>query len=206
MAFWANVTSEAKRNYRFKITMSAFGGNNVLWWAKTATLPSYEVSEVEHNHMDNKYYFPGRVTWNTVSMTLVDPISPDATDLLNKLLVDAGYNIPGDAASAQNKKTISKNKAAGINTVEIQVLDADGIVVEQWTLQNAFLQSANFGSLDYSSDELKEIELTLRYDWAVCNAGGQERFKKGVSTSNTAESGLSTGTGGTGGTGGGTGD
>ena len=88
MAFWSNVTSEAKRNYRFKITMSPFGqGKDVLWWAKTVSLPSFDVSEIEHNHMDNKYYFPGRVSWSEVSMTLVDPIDPDATDLLNKMLL-----------------------------------------------------------------------------------------------------------------------
>jgi hypothetical protein len=195
MAFWSNVTSEAKRNYRFKITMAAFDADSVVWWAKTASLPSYEVSEVEHNHMDNKYYFPGRVTWSTVSMTLVDPISPDATDLLNRMLVDAGYSVPGDASSASQKKTISKNKAAGQGMVKIEVLDSDGNIVEAWELQNPFLQSANFGSLDYSSDELKEIELTFRYDWAVCTSGGNERFKKGSSTSNTATAGIAPPTG-----------
>ena len=53
MAFWSNHTSEAKRNYRFKITMVPFTGNSIVWWAKTATLPSFSVSEIEHNHMDS---------------------------------------------------------------------------------------------------------------------------------------------------------
>lgn len=179
--FWSNNTSEAKRNYRFKITMGAFAANSqVMWWAKTATLPSFEVSEVEHNHMDNKYYFPGRVSWNNVSMTLVDPISPDATDLLNKMLVDSGYIVPANESKAANKQTIAKKSQPSPNGVKIEVLDADGQAVETWELQNAFIVGVNFGSLDYSSDDLKEIELTLRYDWAVCETrtGGVERFKK----------------------------
>ncbi len=45
-------------------------------------------------------------------------------------------------------------------------------------MQNAFIKSAKFGDLDYSNDELKTVELTLRYDWAICTtASGDERFK-----------------------------
>ena len=179
MAFWSNHTSEAKRNYRFKITMVPFTGNSIVWWAKTTSLPSYDVSEVEHNHMDNKYYFPGRVSWSEVSMTLVDPISPDATDLLNKMLVDSGYIVPANKDAAANKSSISKKKAAGLGLIKIEVLDAEGVEIEIWELKNPFIKAATFGSLDYSSDDMKEIELTLRYDWATCETqnGGATRFE-----------------------------
>tara|TARA_R100001082_G_scaffold111108_1_gene93412 strand:+ start:579 stop:1142 length:564 start_codon:yes stop_codon:yes gene_type:complete len=173
MTFWSNATLEAKRNYRFKITMNAFGDQSLMWWAKTVTLPSYEVSETEHNHMDNKYYFPGRVSWSTVAMTLVDPISPDAAKLLNDMLVTAGYIVPADANTGAKKPTLSKNKANanGLGVVKIDVLNADGESVESWELKNTFIQAASFGSLDYSNDDLKELELTMRYDWAECTTG-----------------------------------
>ena len=162
MAFWSNHTSEAKRNYRFKITMLPFGqANSIVWWAKTTSLPSYDVSEVEHNHMDNKYYFPGRVSWTEVSMTLVDPISPDATDLLNKMLVDSGYIVPANENAAANKSTISKKKAAGLGMVKIEVLDAEGKEIETWELKNPFIKSAKFGDLDYSSVETSRIDTSL---------------------------------------------
>ena len=179
MAFWASHESEAKRNYRFKVTLVAFGANSTVWWAKTATLPSFDVSEVEHNHMDNKYYFPGRVSWSEVSLSLVDPISPDATDLLNKMLVDSGYIVPANEGAAANKSSISKKKAAGLGLIKIEVLDAEGKEIEIWELKNPFIKSANFGSLDYSSDDLKTIEMTLRYDWATCTggAGADTRFE-----------------------------
>ena len=185
MAFWSNNTSEAKRNYRFKVTMNPFGtgaqsaAGNVVWWAKTVTLPSFDVSEIEHNHMDNNYYFPGRVSWSEVSLTMVDPIDPDATDLLNDMLVRSGYKVPGSREAAIDKATVSKNKATGLGDIQIEVLDAEGAPVETWKLQNAFIKAAKFGDLDYSSDELKTVELTLRYDWATCTtkSGGAERFK-----------------------------
>jgi hypothetical protein len=49
----------------------------------------------------------------------------------------------------------------------ITVYDAEGEQVELWTLKNFFLKSAKFGTLDYSSDELKQADLTIRYDWAT---------------------------------------
>ena len=178
MAFWSSHTSEAKRNYRFKVTMIPFGqANSIVWWAKTATLPSFDVSEVEHNHMDNKYYFPGRVSWSEVSMTLVDPISPDATGLLNEMLVKSGYIVPANENVAANKSTISKKQAAGLGLVKIEILDAEGVEIETWELKNPFIKAATFGSLDYSSDDMKEIELTMRYDWATCTTEGTTRFE-----------------------------
>jgi hypothetical protein len=42
-----------------------------------------------------------------------------------------------------------------------------GDKIEQWTLKGAFIQSANFGSLDWSSNEPTSIELTLSYDYAI---------------------------------------
>jgi hypothetical protein len=182
MAFWSNAQSEAKRNYRFKITINQFdgyggtGGTTSIWWAKTATLPSYDVSEVEHNHLDNKYYFPGRVSWAEVSMTLVDPLTPDATDMLNDLLERSGYKVPGSAEQAANKATIAKKVAANLGDIQIDVVNGEGTTVESWVLKRPFLKAAKFGDLDYSNDELKQIDLTFRYDWAVCTAGGNQRF------------------------------
>jgi len=161
MAFWSSADSEAKRNYRFKVTI----GGNAIWYAKTCTLPSYDVSEVEHNHMDNKYYFPGRVSWSEVTVNMVDPITPDAAAELNKMLKEMGYLVPGGSTSAVNKATIDKTNSGLL--VVIEVLDKEGVSVEKWELKNSFIKAAKFGDLDYSNDELKTVELTIRYDWAV---------------------------------------
>ena len=168
--FWSTPDVEPKRNFRFQVQITGLGTNDVLWWAKTVTTPSFQVSEVEHNFLDNKYYYPGRASWNEVSMTLVDPISIDAVEQTNKLLVDSGYIIPSGAPSSNAQKaTISKKKAAAaLKQVTITVLKADGSEVEKWTLQNPFIKSAKYGDLDYSNDELRTVEMSLRYDWATC--------------------------------------
>ena len=47
--------------------------------------------------------------------------------------------------------------------------------VEEWILYNAWIKEAKFGDLDYTSDELVEIELTLRYDYAKLNGDNAQR-------------------------------
>ena len=168
--FWNDASFEPKRNYRFQVTIgnsttpANMGG--VQFWAKTCDTPSFDVTEVEHNYYDNKYYYPGRVIWNTISMTVVDPVDVNICYALCKSLQDANYNVK---ANTNDRKSISKGTATTSlgDAMTIRVFSAAGDkAVEEWTLNNFFLQSAKFGSLDYSSDELKQIDMTFRYDWA----------------------------------------
>ena len=177
MAFWSTNDVEPKRNFRFQVQITNLAdGNDVLWWAKTVSVPSFDVSEVEHNHLDNKYYFPGRVSWSEVSLTLIDPISIDAVTQTNQLLVNSGYVIP--AAPNTSLETLSKKKASlSIGDVVISVLNSDGTPIEVWTLKNPFIKSAKYGDLDYSSDELRSIELSFRYDYAICDASIERQFE-----------------------------
>ena len=46
-----------------------------------------------------------------------------------------------------------------------------GQVIETWTLYNAWVQDVNFGSLSYDSDELVEISVKFRYDYADFSTG-----------------------------------
>ena len=167
--FWSSGGTEPKRNYRWKVEITGLGAQSLLWWAKTVNVPSFDVSEVEHNHYDNKYYYPGRVSWTEVTLTLVDPISPDAVQETNKLLERSGYGAD-KKANVANKMTVSKRRgtSVGFKTMFIIAIDAEGNEIEKWKLNNPFIKSAKFGDLDYSNDELRTIEMAVRYDWATC--------------------------------------
>jgi len=187
MAFWSTADVEPKRGFRFLVQI----GNDVVWWAKNVNTPSFDVGEVEHSFLGNKYYFPGKVSWTEVALTLVDPVSPDAVFKTNEYLINSGYMIPDgtvDAGTAQ-AETISKLKATntGLQSVLIQVLNADGDVIEKWNLNNPFIKSVKFGDLSYDDDELRTVELGIRYDWASCEFGigsadhsGAKQFELGV--------------------------
>tara|TARA_Y100001938_G_C8099888_1_gene440885 strand:- start:2071 stop:2661 length:591 start_codon:yes stop_codon:yes gene_type:complete len=179
MSFWTNSSVIPKRNFRFLIQFAAYGkigaaggdgqdSNDILWFAKNAKLPSVSFSDTEHNFLDNKYYYPGRATWEEVTMTLVDPASPDATKRTMQLLEDSGYVVK--KASNEAARTISKNKAtnSGVGSIKISILDDEGNALEVWTLNNAFVKSVSFSDLDYANEDLRTIDMSIRYDWATC--------------------------------------
>ena len=175
MAFWSAAYSgedgkDPKRGFKFKIQITGVQGDqDLVWWAKKVSKPSFEVTETAHSFSDKEYYFPGRVKWQTVAMTLVDPVSPiDAVAQTNALIEASGYTITN--SSADPLVTMSKMKATGaLGSCTIIQLDSEGMPLETWNLHNPFIKNVKYGDLSYESDDLVEIELEIRYDWADCD-------------------------------------
>lgn len=162
--FWADAVTEPKRAYRWVMNFRGID----QWVMKKVTKPNFTVSEAEHAFLNYKFYYPGRVEWNDITCTLVDPISPDASATLMKLLKDSGYVYP-DNIDMDGPVTISKKKSIGAvgGSIFIKQIDADGQgIIEAWELKNPWIKSINFGDLSYEDDAIVEIEVGLRYDWA----------------------------------------
>jgi hypothetical protein len=86
--------------------------------------------------------------------------------LLNKAF-NFGYIYPNYPNITEYIDGISKSQTeAYFDAISINQLDDKGNVLEEWKLRGAILKSVNFGSLDYSSEDLVSIELTITYDWA----------------------------------------
>jgi hypothetical protein len=186
MGFWTSNTTEPKRNFRWRITMdniSTYEGvdNKAVWWAKTVDTPSYTVTDVTHSFFDNEYKFPGRVQWQDVNMTLVDPISPNAVYITNQIILNSGYvvkpllgnggNLPNASTNNFSDKPTSLTKAgsnAAVGLITIDIFAGNGEVVEAWQMQNPFITSVKFSTLDYTNDDMRTIDLTWKYDFATC--------------------------------------
>ena len=64
--------------------------------------------------------------------------------------------------------TISKSKSvSSLGVVKIRQIDGDGRNVDAWQLNNAWIKDVKFGELDYNSEEMLNVDVTLRYDNAV---------------------------------------
>ena len=180
--FWSKQYNrqdrDPKRAFRFKITFQGLNDGDIVWYAKKVGKPSYSITEVAHSYLNHKFYFPGRVEWETISMTLVDPVSPGAVAQTNAMVVSSGYRVPGQPTDLD---TISKGKAnASIGNLTIEQIDADGAITERWIIKNVFIKSVKFGELAYETDDLLEIELELRYDWAVCEIVDGDPARNGL--------------------------
>ena len=124
---------------------------------KTANRPSIEFEEVELSHMNVKRYVKGKASWQPVEITLYDPIVPSAAQAVMEWVRLSHESVTGrDGYSDFYKKD-----------VDIEVLGPVGDKVESWKLKGAWIQSANFNDLDFSSSDPIDIEVTLRYDYAI---------------------------------------
>lgn len=166
MAFWTDATlQDPKRKFRFTVQLLAFE-ETATWYAKSVTKPQITIAETSHVFLNHTFYYPGKVEWNSIDVTLVDPVSPDAVANTMAIIASAGYKPP---ANATDLTTMSKARAVGaLKGVVIDQIDSEGNSLEKWTLNNAFITSANLGDLSYDDDGLSEITLSLRYDWAEC--------------------------------------
>ncbi len=181
MAFWTQQgNKDPKRNFRFQIEFSnlnqtADAPENILWWAKKVTKPNFTVAQSKHVYLGHTFHFPGKVEWQEIQMTLVDPADTvnklDALEHLNKLFAASGYVLPATSAVT---KTVSKEAfTSAVGKVIITQIDGDGVAVEKWECRNVFFTSIKFSDLDYENDDISTIDLTLRYDYATCEIGSE---------------------------------
>jgi len=194
MPFWSTnfgedtTLNDPKRKFRFTVEFQGIAaaiGGAVMWYAKTVNKPSFQIAASEHKYLNHTFYYPGSVTWQDVSLTLVDPVDPDMAATFSDIVVQSGYTPPADTTALS---TMSKAKAAGaLGTVIITQIDSDGKPLETWTLWNSFMTEVKYGDLEYGADDLTEMSVTLKYDWArvetagvsvaTAGAAGNEFFK-----------------------------
>jgi len=180
--FWTDGQGQdPKRQYRFVAEFVGLGENGCSWFVKNVGKPNLSISEATHEYLNHTFYYPGRITWNSVSVTFVDPVEPDAAATMMKAIYDAGYRIPTDA---NDKGTLSKsNSIKALGDVTIKQLDWSGDVeLETWKLNNAWIKSVSLSGLDYGGDSLSEVTLELRYDWASLTKHGTTGNDLGANT------------------------
>lgn len=176
-SFWSDPALDPKRQYRFQVNFGNLHADPFI--AKTAKKPSYQVGVSKHQYLSHEFKYPTTVKWNDVTITIVDPGSPDMTKTLMAVLGQAGYVYP-NTVNAVN--TVSKLKYVGagsdrpgaIGSITIEQIDSEGNAIERWTLKNPFISNVEFGQLSYASEDMVEITMTIVYDWAEItgNIGG----------------------------------
>jgi hypothetical protein len=183
--FWTSPTFEPKRAFRFLVEFTPGESESLQFLAKSVDRPSYTVSSNPHKFFNHTFHYPGRVEWNTVSLTLVDAMSPNASKIFMDYLHNIGYADPegnaGQTLSHHNiiNHAITKNTATSqLGIVKIMEIgtsqnpaggDSLAEVKAEWVLKNAFITEVNFGSHAYDSEEMIDIQLTIQYDWAKYN-------------------------------------
>jgi hypothetical protein len=186
--FWtASPSIDPKAQWRWRVQIPSFNevddasGKPALdssldpyvFYAKSIDKPGFSVT----NLTDDEYMTAGQraapiivesPTFKKVTMTLIDPVYPNATRILLRYLRNSGFQETAFAKKAAVSGGPSKSYLGAQPRVFIEQLDSNGRPLETWILHNAYPAEVDFGKLDYSSDNLVEITVTWGYQTFSC--------------------------------------
>ena len=166
-----------KLQYRFRVNFLNFGTGATIELTKQVmdiNRPQISFEEITLPIYNSTLYLAGRHTWNELTVNLRD----DAQGNVSKLV--------GQQVQKQLDMVEQASAATGQDykfQTNIEILDGGNgtavpIVLETWETYGCYLKTANYGSLNYGSNEIATIALTIRYDNAV-----QSPLSSGVGTS-----------------------
>ena len=166
-----------KLQYRFRVNFLNFGTsastNELTKQVIDVTRPSVSFGEINIPVYNSTMYLAGRHEWQPLTINVRD----DATGSVSKLV--------GQQLQKQMDFVEQASAATGQDykfQTNIEILDGGNgtavpQVLETWECYGCYLKTANYGALNYGSNEIATIALTIRYDNAV-----QSPLTSGVGT------------------------
>ena len=149
--FYTNFEPKMKNRYIMEIDGIA------SYLIKTANRPSISFEVVTLDHINVKRKLKGKGEWQDIEITLFDPIVPSGAQQVMEWVRTSHESITGRDGYADFYK----------KDIDIYMLGPVGDKIENWKIKGAFINSAVFNDLDWSSNDPSEITLTLSYDYAI---------------------------------------
>ncbi|MCD8208754.1 MAG: phage tail protein [Bacteroidales bacterium] len=127
------------------------------WWVSNAARPSITMGATEIQFINTSTWVVGRYTWDTIQITLRDPIGPSASQAVMEWVRLASESVTGRQGYAIAYK----------RDICIEMLDPTGVAVSEWIIKNAMPTTVSFGDLSYDDDSLADITITLQPDYCI---------------------------------------
>ena len=157
--FYENAFNwEPKYQHKFVLKIPGASGEGIpAFLIKTSAKPSLTNGEVVLDHINIKRKLKGKSAWNSIAITIYDAIVPSAAQSVMNWVRQHHESATGrDGYASMYKKDIVLNQLSPL-----------GEVIEEWQIKGAYLSEVNFGSLDWSAEDVVMIDATLNYDWAL---------------------------------------
>ena len=156
-----------KLQFRFRVNFLNFGTNTstveLTKQVIDCSRPNVQFQEITLPIYNSTMYLAGKATWQTMSVNIRDDASNSVSKLVGQQLQkQMDFVEQASAASGQDYKF----------QTNIEILDggngtAAPVVLETWECYGCFLQTANYNTLNYGTNEAVTISLTIRFDNAI---------------------------------------
>lgn len=127
------------------------------WWVSQSVRPNITIGNTEIPFLNTSNWVAGRYKWETLDITLRDPIGPSASQAVMEWVRLHAESVNGRMGYAVAYK----------RDIQIEMLDPTGTVVSLWICKNCQITAANFGDLSYEDDALATITLTIQPQYCI---------------------------------------
>jgi hypothetical protein len=153
-----------KLKYRFRVFFENLGVSKptteLTKQVVSVSRPNLTFEEIAIPVYNSTLKLAGRHSWADITCSVRD----DATGEVSRLI--------GEQLQKQMDFLEMASASSGIDykfTTKIEILDggngaADPVVLETWELYGCYLKGANYGDLNYSSNEAVTVEMSIAYD------------------------------------------
>jgi hypothetical protein len=148
------INFEPKRNNRFYLE---FLDNDIMkkdevWKISEVKRPSMKIESVKIPYMNETNYVAGRYTWDTIDITLLDPIAPSTSTQMMEWVRLHAESLTGRMGYAIGYK----------KDLLLKALDPTGVEIEKWLLEQCMLTSVDFGNNKQDDDGLQTVKITVQ--------------------------------------------
>jgi hypothetical protein len=134
----------------------------------SVTRPNLTFEEISLPVYNSTLKLAGRHSWADITCSVKDDAGGEVTRLIGEQLQkQMDFLEMASASSGIDYKFVTK----------IEILDGgngafDPVVLETWELYGCYLKGANYGDLNYGTNEAVTVEMTIAYDNASQTPGG----------------------------------
>ena len=156
-----------KLQYRFRVSLENFGVSTptteLTKQVVDVTRPNVSFEDITVDVYNSRVYLAGKHTWEPVTLNLREDVSNNVQKLVGEQLQKQfDFFEQSSAASGSDYKFVTR----------IEILDGgNGInvanVLETFELYGCYLQSANYNTLNYATNDPVTVALSIKYDNAI---------------------------------------
>jgi hypothetical protein len=157
-----------KLQFRFRLNFLNFGLGSTAGLALTKQVidcsrPNVQFQEITLPVYNSTLYLAGKHQWQTLSVNIRDDASGSVSRAVGQQIQkQLDFVEQASAATGQDYKF----------QLNIEILDggngtAAPVVLETWECYGCFVQTANYNTLNYGTNDVATIALTIRFDNAI---------------------------------------
>jgi hypothetical protein len=161
-----------KLQYRFRVSLENFGVSTptteLTKQVVDVTRPNVSFEQITVDVYNSRVYLAGKHTWEPITLNLREDVSNNVQKLVGEQLQKQfDFFEQSSAASGSDYKFVTRieilDGGNGINTAN---------VLETFELYGCYLESANYNTLAYATNDPVTVALAIRYDNAIQSPQG----------------------------------